>query len=419
MTSTFSTKQAHLFEKLKDYLRFASQRVHKTPERALEFAYQSALKIKNIENEYFDSDNSSSDLAPKSHFFTSVLQADIDKNLKITKLRLAEFKASCFLLGNLNPKYLAKLKLVEEIVAKYTKEENNLALEALATTVTIKAEKESINAKKMTGQTGVEQIPVLPTSISRTFKKIKNEFNPKAEEEYAKKIRVSRAKTKIAVKCLLMMIVIPFLTQHFSKQFLVSPLVQQMRGGNHSQVFLNYEMKEEALRELQSFEESVKFENLVKQAPPLSPEVMEEKVKHKAAELVQEYRHKGNSAVSNVFADILGFGAFGLVILLSRKEIVVLKSFMDDIVYGLSDSAKAFIIILFTDMFVGFHSPHGWEVILEGITAHLGIAANRSMIGIFIATFPVILDTICKYWIFRYLSRISPSAVATLRNMNE
>jgi hypothetical protein len=34
---------------------------------------------------------------------------------------------------------------------------------------------------------------------------------------------------------------------------------------------------------------------------------------------------------------------------------------MDEIVYGLSDSAKAFIIILFTDMFVGFHSPHGWE----------------------------------------------------------
>jgi hypothetical protein len=29
------------------------------------------------------------------------------------------------------------------------------------------------------------------------------------------------------------------------------------------------------------------------------------------------------------------------------------------------------------------------------------------------------MDTIFKYWIFRYLSRMSPSAVATLRNMNE
>ncbi len=97
----------------------------------------------------------------------------------------------------------------------------------------------------------------------------------------------------------------------------------------------------------------------------------------------------------------------------------MLKSFMDEIVYGLSDSAKAFIIILFTDIFVGFHSPHGWEVVLEGLSSHLGIAANKSMISLFIATVPVIMDTIFKYWIFRYLSRMSPSAVATLRNMNE
>ena len=96
-----------------------------------------------------------------------------------------------------------------------------------------------------------------------------------------------------------------------------------------------------------------------------------------------------------------------------------LKSFMDEIVYGLSDSAKAFIIILFTDIFVGFHSPHGWEVLLEGLSSHLGIAANRNFIFLFIATFPVILDTVFKYWIFRYLNRISPSAVATYKNMNE
>jgi hypothetical protein len=111
--------------------------------------------------------------------------------------------------------------------------------------------------------------------------------------------------------------------------------------------------------------------------------------------------------------------AFGFVIANSQREITVLKSFMDNIVYGLSDSAKAFIIILLTDIFVGFHSPHGWEVILEGISRHLGLPENRQFIFLFIATFPVILDTVFKYWIFRYLNRISPSAVATYRNMNE
>jgi CemA family len=97
----------------------------------------------------------------------------------------------------------------------------------------------------------------------------------------------------------------------------------------------------------------------------LSEEVIEERVKYKAAELAKEYWHKSNSSISNVFVDSLGVLAFSLVLLVNRKKIAILKSFMDDIVYGLSDSAKAFIIILLTDVFVGFHSLHGWEVILE------------------------------------------------------
>ncbi|CAL5225752.1 cemAHiC_scaffold_21, partial [Coccomyxa viridis] len=35
------------------------------------------------------------------------------------------------------------------------------------------------------------------------------------------------------------------------------------------------------------------------------------------------------------------------------------------------------------------------------------------------AAFPVFLDTIFKYWIFRYLNKISPSTVATYHNMIE
>jgi hypothetical protein len=96
-----------------------------------------------------------------------------------------------------------------------------------------------------------------------------------------------------------------------------------------------------------------------------------------------------------------------------------LKAFIDEKVYGLSESTKAFAIILFTDVFVGFHSSHGWEVVVESVLRHFGIPENRNFIYLFIATFPVVLDAIFKYWIFCYLSRVSPSAVATYRNMNE
>lgn len=147
--------------------------------------------------------------------------------------------------------------------------------------------------------------------------------------------------------------------------------------------------------------------------------LIEHKVEKKAQEIAWEYKLKGNNAIKNIFCDLISLIAFVFIISTNKREVEVLKSFIDDVIYGLSDSAKAFIIILLTDMFVGFHSPHGWEVILENITRHFGLAESRDFNFLFIATFPVILDAVFKYWIFRYLNRSSPSAVATYKNMNE
>ena len=110
---------------------------------------------------------------------------------------------------------------------------------------------------------------------------------------------------------------------------------------------------------------------------------------------------------------------FIILILTGKRQLSILKSFAGDTTYSLSDSAKAFLIILSTDLFVGFHSPYGWQIILEGALKRFGLPENKDFVFMFIATFPVVMDAIFKYWIFRYLNRISPSAVATYRNMNE
>lgn len=189
------------------------------------------------------------------------------------------------------------------------------------------------------------------------------------------------------------------ITQQISKQFLILPLVEQYRATHHSAIFLNLEMKEIAFKELEEFEAELKFNNLINLTPLTAPEVIEEKLKSKAQEIAINFDRQSSQAVSNVFADLLSLVSFIIVALTNQKGIAAIRSFLDNIMYGLSDSAKAFLIILCTDMFVGFHSPHGWEVILEGIAKHLGIQPNHSTIFLFIATFPVILDTILKYWI--------------------
>jgi CemA family len=416
MTSILPNKPLYLSTKAKNYWHSVSQHFLKTPERSLEIAYQAVLKIKAIEDEHFNGDTISIESNNGSSSTAAFLKINFEKNLTIVKLRTAEFKASCFLLDARSSSQLTKLKLIDEIFNKYVSKQDSSELLALPA-----------NTESLVGKS--EQAPYTPVvtdksrpapkSIGRTINDFKNSFNPKTEQEVIRKYRSSRAKTITAIRFLATLIFVPLLVQQLAKPYVVEPIVDQFRGETQPQIFLNYEMKEEALHELQSFEEGLKFENLINVAAPLAPEAIEEKVKFKATEIAEEFKHKSSGAIDNVFADLIAVVAFGLVLVVSKKEIVILKSFMDDLVGGMSDSTKAFIIILFTDLFVGFHSPHGWEVILEGVASHIGVPANRNLIFLFIATVPVIMDTIFKYCTFRYLTRISPSALATLRNMNE
>lgn len=401
-----------------------------TPDRALAKAYKAALAIKSIEEEHFNGNKVSTESKNYSKSILDCFQADVDKYLKLIKINLTEFKFSRLLFNKNNYNFRDKLNFIDEIYFKYNTEnkprlenqnsrsdfryqmKNNKRIKRKSNSSF--SEIELIDLEPVTEKNGV-----LPRSIGRTIRKIKTELDNNTEEQLVQNFRHSKKTTRAAFKCLLLLILIPLLTQQISKQFLLFPLVQNFRAEQDTPIFINLEMKEEALRKLQSFEEELKFQSLIEENRQVAPDIIEVKIKDKAKEIADEFREKSNNAVSNVFADLLGLVAFAGVLLTNRPGITAIKTLLDSIVYDLSDSAKAFIIILFTDIFVGFHSPHGWEVILEGIANHLGLPANKSLIFLFIATFPVVLDTIFKYWIFRYLNRISPSAVATLKNMNE
>ena len=204
-----------------------------------------------------------------------------------------------------------------------------------------------------------------------------------------------------------------------TNKIIFSPFIDYFWNDNQSDIFLNASQEERAFSELQRFEEKIHFEILIGQSPPLSQESIDREVKNKAMELAQFYVQESTDAIKNLLSDILSFISFAYLIFTGGRQIAVLKSFINELIYGLSDTAKAFLIILFTDIFVGFHSTHGWEVVLENGLRHFGLPENHDLIFLFIATFPVVLDTVFKYWIFRYLNQVSPSAVATYHEMND
>lgn len=435
--SPVSKNAGSLRHKISNIWRSTFRWFFDTPERALADAYKAAEEIRNIEIEQFDGRKISSEYGKYTENVMGYWLSSLNNKLNIIKIRLAEFGLTRSWL-NISNSQLLELKFIDATVVKYYQEdeiiiansaqvsiaEPSTSVQAVASApinrseikkpAKIDSELESMRVKPANQKTGI-----LPRSIGRTFNRIRADFSPGSEEKFVQNFRVTKKRTQTAVKFLVMLIVIPLVTQLLVKNFVFNPIVQRVRGENSPQIFLNISMEDRAFEELEVFEEGLKFRQFIQKSPTLTAEVIEEKVKEKALELAKEFRAKSSSAISNVFADLISLVAFAIVIATSKREIVVVKAFMDDVVYGLSDSAKAFLIILFTDIFVGFHSPHGWEVILAGLAEHLGLPPSHGGIFLFIATFPVVLDTIFKYWIFRYLSRLSPSALATLKEMDE
>ncbi|MGP1375888.1 MAG: proton extrusion protein PcxA [Almyronema sp.] len=458
---------------MKAVFRRARQWLTKTPERALDQAYEAALMIKTIEDQYFEGQPIAASASAYSQSARSYFQAELKKYLNLIEMRMAEFRSSSFIVRTFDPRimdmqvpmssdngysenlvdkpaiFFRKLRFVDETLARYKPKPEAAAIVSLnsqqngqnsqltsqeaevapprslatrqprLTEAIAKPEKMENTEPEPTRDALSDRASFLPRSILRTVDRIKQDLDPKAEVEVVKNFRTSKVKTTVALKFILLLIIVPLLTQQASKNFVVGPMVNWLRSESDADAFLNVEMEEEALHELARFEERLRFEVIIGKAPRLPELEIEKSVQEKAIEIEEAYRRRSAEALKNVFADILAAAAFVVLLINSKREVAMLKSFIDEIVYGLSDSAKAFIIILFTDMFVGFHSPHGWEILLESLSRHLGLPANRDFIFLFIATFPVILDTVFKYWIFRYLNRISPSAVATYRNMNE
>jgi CemA family len=460
-----------------------NQWFYRTADRALEEAYKAALKIKAIEDEHFNGQQIVIPAAASSKQVATYFQNDLNKYLNIVRIRLAEFQTSRTVTGNnysqapdtqqfddrwttsdINPytqdveyeaRILEKLSFIDKVLTRYADipskpqrsslgeraidfiapaESNYLAT---AGTDTGKQNRSPIKANpansldlrqsnRMSNRidrpgenTNNDKKAIIDISLINTFRRIQRDLNPNADVQVLEDYRFNQGKTRTALRFILMLILVPLLVHYISKIVVVGPAIDAYRNYRHADIFLNVNLEREAFEELETFEKQIKFKQIVGLAPKLTPEQLEEQVQDKAKAVKVNFYRKSAEAVKNWFADILAVITFAWLITHSHRQIETLKSFLSDLVAGLSDTAKAFMIILLTDTFVGFHSPHGWEIILQGTARHLGIPENNGFNSLFIATIPVLMDTVFKYWIFRYLTGQSPSSVATYKSMNE
>ncbi|XP_056174806.1 chloroplast envelope membrane protein isoform X3 [Syzygium oleosum] len=134
-------------------------------------------------------------------------------------------------------------------------------------------------------------------------------------------------------------------------------------------------------------------------------------------ELRDEWRLENRRAFANIWSDmVFGISLF-LILYFNQSKVSLLKFTGYKIINNISDTGKAFLIILITDICLGYHSESGWQTLLEVIVEHYGVEVDQSAITFFVCLIPVIIDACVKLWLFKFLPRLSPKVSNIFQEM--
>nr|YP_010731087.1 putative heme-binding protein [Ochna integerrima]YP_010731171.1 putative heme-binding protein [Ochna serrulata]WEG37827.1 putative heme-binding protein [Ochna integerrima]WEG37911.1 putative heme-binding protein [Ochna serrulata] len=188
---------------------------------------------------------------------------------------------------------------------------------------------------------------------------------------------------------------------------------------NKYETFLNDIHEKGILKKFIELEELLLLDEMIKEYPETHLQKFPIAVHKETIQLLKMHNEQRIHTILHFSTNIISFVILSVYSILGNEELIILNSWVQEFLYNLSDTIKAFSILLLTDLCIGFHSPHGWELMIGSVYKDFGFAHNDQIISGLVSTFPVIIDTIFKYWIFRYLNRVSPSLVVIYHSMND
>ncbi|KAH6779212.1 CemA-like proton extrusion protein-like protein [Perilla frutescens var. hirtella] len=182
-------------------------------------------------------------------------------------------------------------------------------------------------------------------------------------------------------------VLMPFLDRYVK----TVPLAAQMLDVRKTQ-------KLEMVKALKLEKARYRLEVEIGKSPPLSDEALYLELRHKALELRDEWRLENRKAFANIWSDMVFGVSLFLLLYFNQNQVALLKFTGYKLVNNISDTGKAFMIILITDIFLGYHSESGWQTLLEVMVEHYGLEVDQAAITIFVCLIPVIIDACVKLW---------------------
>jgi CemA family len=421
-----------------------NQWVSQSSLQGLEDAYQAAQTLKSIEEKHFQ-DEPIAFLPHQGKTVSDYFGSQRDQQLLRVRLGLARFRVIGFWLNRttaetdqvdqtteIQPEspeaiILSKLAFIESVVCRYREDELDLINRELSTAPPTGSALTDLN--QGSGAIAPPSVTANPTQATRSPNKkqpsfldglgqFSKELKPEYEQEVVQELRQRRKQNKIAVRWLIILLLVPVLVQVATRNLVFEPILNAYGESHYREIKITDEVAEGYIANFSRLKETLEIKELLGLIPEMTTAKKKAKIKESATALAREAVFETLNGVKNMLADGVSLVVFAVLVFVGRDKLSALRNFSNRAFLSLSDPLKVFLFILVTDMFVGFHSPEGWEVILEGVSEHFGFPPSKVFVNLFIATVPVIMDTFIKFWIFNYLTRYSPSTSAIYERMN-
>nr|YP_009548069.1 chloroplast envelope membrane protein [Notholaena standleyi]AYW14615.1 chloroplast envelope membrane protein [Notholaena standleyi] len=264
-----------------------------------------------------------------------------------------------------------------------------------------------------------ESISLVPRSVTRTLSRFKAELTNRSSLLVNNDFDLAKNQASVSIRYVGFFFLLPLSLRVALENWFLEPWIRGWWNIFQIQVYLNPFQEEKALRQLREVEALIWLDDVIRNLADTQLQNFDTDARDESTRLAIMYDEPNIQLLLQLATDTISIAISFLVVILGRKRLAVLNSRIQELFYSLNDTMKAFSILLLTDLCLGFHSPHGWEILVESFFEHFGLTPEKYVIPRFVSTFPVILDTPFKYWIFRHLNRTSPSIVATYHTMSE
>ena len=186
-----------------------------------------------------------------------------------------------------------------------------------------------------------------------------------------------------------------------------------------SQIVLNNIQEKSLLEKFRELEELLFLDEMIKEYSETHLEEFGIGIHKETIQLITIQNENRMDTILHFSTNIIWFGILSGYSILGKEKLVILNSWAQEFLYNLSDTAKALCILLVSEFFLGYHSHPGWEFVIRSIYNEVGVVANEQTITILVCILPVIFDTCFKYWLFRYLTSLSPSILLLYDSITE